>query len=152
MRTSKLSLKSLRWTNKDGNAGRRHTVADNGARSEDLLGRRRPTRDHPPPGEGERTKAEILIRKILTHSSIPPTRFKMSLLVRLPESSGGRVRSFPSWHHHHDIHRHDSPRSQSPRGWTIGPLMAAVLKRLTPSTWSIKSMINVTFKARFMIS
>jgi hypothetical protein len=34
----KLSLKSLRLTNKEGNAGRRYTVADNGTRSEDLLG------------------------------------------------------------------------------------------------------------------
>jgi hypothetical protein len=34
----RLCLKSLRLKNKDGNAGRRHTVADNGTRSEDLLG------------------------------------------------------------------------------------------------------------------
>jgi len=48
----------------------------------------------------------------------------MSLLVGLPESSGGRVRSFPSRHHHN----HGSPRSHITRGWTIGPLVAAVLR------------------------
>jgi hypothetical protein len=37
----------------------------------------------------------LLIRKILTPSSIFPTRSQMSLLVGLPESSGGRVRTFP---------------------------------------------------------
>jgi hypothetical protein len=37
----------------------------------------------------------MLIRKILTLSSTPPTRSQMSLLVRLPESYGGRIRSIP---------------------------------------------------------
>jgi hypothetical protein len=37
---------------------------------------------------------QILICKILTPSSIPPTCSQMSLLVGLPESSGGQVRSF----------------------------------------------------------
>jgi hypothetical protein len=31
---------------------------------------------------------------IITHLFIPPTGFQMSLLVGLPESSGGRARSF----------------------------------------------------------
>jgi hypothetical protein len=38
---------------------------------------------------------QILILKIFTPSSIPRTCSQISLLVGLPESSGGRVRSFP---------------------------------------------------------
>jgi hypothetical protein len=38
----------------------------------------------------------------LVHSSYLP---QISMLVGLPETSGGRVRSYPSWHHHH----HGSP-------------------------------------------
>jgi hypothetical protein len=41
---------------------------------------------------------QILLGKILTPSSIPPTCLRY-LLVGLPESSGGRVTSYP--HHHH---------------------------------------------------
>jgi hypothetical protein len=49
----KLSTKSQRLTNKDGNASRRHTVADNRTRSEDLLAGRRPKREeHPPSDQG----------------------------------------------------------------------------------------------------
>jgi hypothetical protein len=50
--------KSLKLTNKEGNASRRHTVADNRIRSENLLGRRRPTQEeHPPSGQRERLRA-----------------------------------------------------------------------------------------------
>jgi hypothetical protein len=38
---------------------------------------------------------QILIGKILNPLSTPPTRSQMSVLVGLPESSGGQVRSFP---------------------------------------------------------
>jgi hypothetical protein len=53
-----------------------------------------------------------MLSKILTPSSIPPTRSQMSLLVGPPETSDGRVRIFPSWHHHH----HGCPRSYITRG------------------------------------
>jgi hypothetical protein len=39
--------------------------------------------------------SQILIHKVLTPSSILPTRSQMSLLVGLPESYVGRVRSLP---------------------------------------------------------
>jgi hypothetical protein len=53
--------KSPRLNYKEGNAGRSHTVADNGTRSGDLLGRRRRTREeHPPSGKGERPLSATL--------------------------------------------------------------------------------------------
>jgi hypothetical protein len=44
----------------------------------------------------------------------------MSLLVGLPESSGGRVRSYPSWHHHH--HHHGCPSSRIAWGMNNRPV------------------------------
>jgi hypothetical protein len=56
----KIIPESPRLTYKRGNAGIRHTVADNGTRSGDLLERRRRTREeHPPSGKGERRRAAI---------------------------------------------------------------------------------------------
>jgi hypothetical protein len=69
--------------------------------------------------------------KNLTPSSILPTCFQISLLVGLPESSSGRVRSFLQ------------PATLSPwfsaltyhlGGWRVGPLVAPVLRYLSPST------------------
>jgi hypothetical protein len=55
------------------------------------------------------------------------------LLVGFSESSGGRIRNFPSRYHSTMVlHAHISRA-----GWTIGPLVAAVQRHiLTPSAWS----------------
>jgi hypothetical protein len=60
----KLSLKILEVNQQKGQRCRRHTVAENRTRSEDLLGGRRPTREeHPPSGEGERRRAATVNTK-----------------------------------------------------------------------------------------
>jgi hypothetical protein len=72
--------------------------------------------------------SQILICKILTSSSIPPTHSQLSLLVGLPDSFVNESGVFPSRRHHH----HGAPSSRITRG-----MVAAVLTRLTPSTGSI---------------
>jgi hypothetical protein len=60
----------------------------------------------------------------------------MALLVVLPQSSRGRIRSFPCRYHSTMlVHAYISPG-----GWTIGQLVAAVQRRiLTSSSWSSPS-------------
>jgi hypothetical protein len=66
----------------------------------------------------------LLIGKILTPSSIPPTRCQMTLLVGLPESSGGRV-SFPQ---PTPLSPWLSTPTHHPRDEQNGLLVAAVLR------------------------
>jgi hypothetical protein len=59
----------------------------------------------------------------------------MSQLLGLPESSGGRIRSFTCRYHYTMVlHAHVLPE-----GWAIGPLVAVQRRSLTPSTWSWSS-------------
>jgi hypothetical protein len=60
-------------------------------------------------------------------------------LVGLTESSGERVRSFPSRYHH----QHGSPRSCITWGITIGPLVAAVLRLKSHPIDTIYQIIKV---------
>jgi hypothetical protein len=71
-------------------------------------------------------------------SPIPPARYQMTLRLGLPESSVGRIRSFPDrYHSTMIINDHVSPE-----GWTIGQLVAAVQRRvLTTSTWPSLSTV-----------
>jgi hypothetical protein len=59
-------------------------------------------------------------------SPIPPPCHQMTLLVGLPESSGGRIRNFLYRNHFTIVlHAHISPG-----GWIIGQLVAVILKLL----------------------
>jgi hypothetical protein len=111
------------------------------------------------PSFGEEVKPSALCHKILRHvknhfevwtkifrkpnSSFPlpssswfATRW---LLLGLPESSGGRIRSFIL----SILFRHGSLHS-SLGGWTVGPFVAAVQRHnLTPSTWSSSTYVTV---------
>jgi hypothetical protein len=93
LRTTKLSLKSLRLTNKEGNTGKSHTVADNRTRSEDRLGGRRPTREeHPPAVEGERRRAAT-IKRIMRRKGFGRKRWWPNFKELYRNFSGRTVKS-----------------------------------------------------------
>jgi hypothetical protein len=79
--------------------------------------------------------SKVLICKILTHSSIPPTRSQISLLVVLPESSGHESGVLPTMALHAYITRG----------------MAAVVRHLTSSTWSINRSVSNILKFVFNV-
>jgi hypothetical protein len=79
----------------------------------------------------------------------------MTLLVGVPESSGGRIRSFNCRYHSTINSTHSYICSG---GWTIGPLVTAVQRRsLTPSTWwwsssTAAAAFEIRYKVCFEVS